>query len=141
MLFSRLNSSNLVSSLAKYKRSPSRRSKSRWEPLPEEKSEKSLERPASFNSGSLNYAGWGHVNDKERKVLIKLPFSFFWEGNYTPVLLTAYLYTQTVSDQGFCCHLVTRRILYIYMYVYLTIYIMFAQHWLKNLIYPGIGIV
>ncbi|PRQ58968.1 hypothetical protein RchiOBHm_Chr1g0365011 [Rosa chinensis] len=65
-----LNSSNRVSSLAKFKRSPSRRSKSRWEPLPEEKSEKSVERPASLNSGGLNYAAWGHVNDKERKPLL-----------------------------------------------------------------------
>lgn len=94
-MFIRLNSSNLVSSLANYKRSPSRRSKSRWEPLPEEKSEKAVERPASFNSGTLNYAAWGHVNDKERKVLIKFPFSFFWDGNHTPVLLTAYLYTHS----------------------------------------------
>ncbi|XP_050385646.1 SAC3 family protein A isoform X2 [Argentina anserina] len=65
-----LNSSDLVSSLAKLNRSPSRRSKSRWEPLLEEKSEKSAERPASSNSGGLNYAAWGHVNNKERKPFV-----------------------------------------------------------------------
>ncbi|CAN6565691.1 unnamed protein product [Malus baccata var. baccata] len=58
-----LHSSNLVSSLPKYKRSPNRRSKSRWEPLPEEKP---VEKPASVNNDSLKFS-WMNVNDKQRK--------------------------------------------------------------------------
>ncbi|XP_050119821.1 SAC3 family protein A-like isoform X1 [Malus sylvestris] len=58
-----LQSSNLVSSLPKYKRSPNKQSKSRWEPLPEEKP---VEKPASVNNDSLKFS-WMNVNDKQRK--------------------------------------------------------------------------
>ncbi|KAL5569181.1 hypothetical protein UlMin_025756 [Ulmus minor] len=53
-----------VSSLAKLKRSPSKRSKSRWEPLLEEKPADKL---ASLNNDTSKYASWVHVNDRERK--------------------------------------------------------------------------
>ncbi|XP_065872057.1 SAC3 family protein A isoform X2 [Euphorbia lathyris] len=48
-------SSTPVASLTKYKRSPSRRTKSRWEPLAEEKS---VEKPAPVSNDSQNYGGW-----------------------------------------------------------------------------------
>ncbi|CAK7325584.1 unnamed protein product [Dovyalis caffra] len=44
-----------VSSLPKYKRSPSRRSKSRWEPLTEEKS---VDKPVSISNDIIKYGGW-----------------------------------------------------------------------------------
>ncbi|XP_038679907.1 SAC3 family protein A-like isoform X1 [Tripterygium wilfordii] len=44
-----------VSSLPKFKRSPSRRSKSRWEPLPEEKS---IDKPVSVSNDTVKYGGW-----------------------------------------------------------------------------------
>ncbi|KAG5239775.1 leukocyte receptor cluster member [Salix suchowensis] len=44
-----------VSSLPRYKRSPSRRSKSRWEPLPEEKS---VDKPVSISNDVVKYDGW-----------------------------------------------------------------------------------
>ncbi|KAJ6432756.1 hypothetical protein OIU84_019904 [Salix udensis] len=47
--------SSPVSSLPKYKRSPSRRSKSRWEPLPEEKS---IDKSVSISNDIVKYGGW-----------------------------------------------------------------------------------
>ncbi|KAG5237667.1 leukocyte receptor cluster member [Salix suchowensis] len=47
--------SSPVSSLPKYKRSPSRRSKSRWEPLPEEKS---VDKSVSISNDIVQYGGW-----------------------------------------------------------------------------------
>ncbi|KAI9389462.1 hypothetical protein POPTR_008G047700v4 [Populus trichocarpa] len=44
-----------VSSLPRYKRSPGRRSKSRWEPLPEEKS---VDKPVSISNDIVKYDGW-----------------------------------------------------------------------------------
>ncbi|KAI9387699.1 hypothetical protein POPTR_010G213700v4 [Populus trichocarpa] len=44
-----------VSSVPKYKRSPSRRSKSRWEPLPEEKS---VDKSVSTSNDIVKYGGW-----------------------------------------------------------------------------------
>nr|TKS16880.1 hypothetical protein D5086_0000017110 [Populus alba] len=43
------------SSVPKYKRSPSRRSKSRWEPLPEEKS---VDKSVSTSNDIVKYGGW-----------------------------------------------------------------------------------
>ncbi|KAF2318642.1 hypothetical protein GH714_009510 [Hevea brasiliensis] len=54
-------SSTPVASLPKYRRSPSKRSKSRWEPLPEEKL---VEKPASVSNDNVKFGGW------ERKPLI-----------------------------------------------------------------------
>ncbi|XP_012073414.1 SAC3 family protein A isoform X2 [Jatropha curcas] len=48
-------SSTPVALLPKYKRSPSKRSKSRWEPLPEEKL---VEKPISITIDSVKHAGW-----------------------------------------------------------------------------------
>nr|POE45790.1 sac3 family protein a [Quercus suber] len=59
-----LQSSTPGSSLPKYKRSPSRRSKSRWEPLPEEKF---VDKSASVVSDTMKYGGWINANDKDRK--------------------------------------------------------------------------
>lgn len=73
LLCSSLQSSNLVSSLPKYNRSPSRRSRSRWEPLPEEKP---VEKQASANNDSLKFS-WVHVINKERKVIIFSSFPFY----------------------------------------------------------------
>ncbi|TXG49644.1 hypothetical protein EZV62_025519 [Acer yangbiense] len=53
-----------VSSLPKYKRSPSRRTKSRWEPLPEEKLTDKL---ASASNNTVKFSGWMHSNEKDRK--------------------------------------------------------------------------
>ncbi|XP_015877075.3 SAC3 family protein A isoform X2 [Ziziphus jujuba] len=53
-----------ISILPKFKRSPNRRSKSRWEPLPDEKP---IEKPAYANNNALKYAGWMHANEKDRK--------------------------------------------------------------------------
>ncbi|XP_062092766.1 SAC3 family protein A isoform X2 [Humulus lupulus] len=50
----------------KLKRSPSRRPKSRWEPLPEEKL---VEKPASVNHSTLKYSGWAHANERDKKTL------------------------------------------------------------------------
>ncbi|EEF37328.1 leukocyte receptor cluster (lrc) member, putative [Ricinus communis] len=57
-----------VASLPKYKRSPSKRSKSRWEPLPEEKS---AEKSVSVGNNNVKYGGWdrqpvsGHPESKD----------------------------------------------------------------------------
>ncbi|GMH13338.1 hypothetical protein Nepgr_015179 [Nepenthes gracilis] len=51
-------------SLPKLKRSPSRRSKSRWEPLPEEKS---TNKPASSSQDSVKYGGWIDFNGRDEK--------------------------------------------------------------------------
>ena len=70
LLYSSAQSLNPASSLGKFKRSPTRRTKSRWEPMPEEKP---VEKPASINHDTLKYAGW--VSDRDRKVLL-FPFCF-----------------------------------------------------------------
>ncbi|XP_062154759.1 SAC3 family protein A isoform X2 [Alnus glutinosa] len=51
-------------SLPKYKRSPSRRSKSRWEPLPEEKS---VDKSTSVVNNTVKYGGWINPNERDRK--------------------------------------------------------------------------
>ena len=60
-------SSTNDSSLPKYKRSP-RRSKSRWEPLPEEKP---VDNPVLISNDTIKYSGW-LPNEKDRKVFIDL---------------------------------------------------------------------
>ncbi|XWS66091.1 hypothetical protein CRYUN_Cryun05aG0170600 [Craigia yunnanensis] len=52
-----------VSFFPKYK-SPTRRSKSRWEPLPEEKS---VDKLGSDNNYAAKYSSWVRVNEKDRK--------------------------------------------------------------------------
>ncbi|XVF75446.1 hypothetical protein PTKIN_Ptkin13bG0189600 [Pterospermum kingtungense] len=52
-----------VSLFPKYKKSPTRRSKSRWEPLSEEKS---VEK-GSVNNYAAKYSSWVQVNEKDRK--------------------------------------------------------------------------
>ncbi|KAK9283539.1 hypothetical protein L1049_011786 [Liquidambar formosana] len=59
-----LPSSTTVSSLPKHKRSPSRRSKSRWEPVPEEKS---IDKPTSVNHETIKFSGWLHINERDKK--------------------------------------------------------------------------
>uniref|UniRef100_A0A2N9EF46 PCI domain-containing protein n=1 Tax=Fagus sylvatica TaxID=28930 RepID=A0A2N9EF46_FAGSY len=59
-----LQSSTPGSSLPKYKRSPSRRSKSRWEPLPEEKS---VDKSASVVNDKMKYGGWINANEKDNR--------------------------------------------------------------------------
>ncbi|CAL0320640.1 unnamed protein product [Lupinus luteus] len=59
-------SSTPDSLLPKYKRSP-RRSKSRWEPLPEEKP---VDNPALISNDSVKYSGWV-PNEKDRKVVME----------------------------------------------------------------------
>ncbi|XP_054787830.1 SAC3 family protein A isoform X3 [Prosopis cineraria] len=51
----------------KYKRSPSRRSKSRWEPLPEEKPAVTL---MPNSNHTEKYSSWAHV-EKDRKVVVE----------------------------------------------------------------------
>ncbi|KAL0539282.1 hypothetical protein IC582_023478 [Cucumis melo] len=56
-----------ISSLSKSRRSPSRRSKSRWEPLPVEKP---AEPPPPHNNGAAaKYGGWANVSEREKKTL------------------------------------------------------------------------
>ncbi|CAK9315155.1 unnamed protein product [Citrullus colocynthis] len=67
-----VNSDNLqvstpLSSLSKSKRSPSRRSKSRWEPLPVEKP---AEAPPPYSNGAAaKYGGWANVSERDKKTL------------------------------------------------------------------------
>ncbi|KAL5716871.1 hypothetical protein ACHQM5_009982 [Ranunculus cassubicifolius] len=51
--------SGIFASLPKYKRSPSRRAKSRWEPLPEEKL-------ASVSQVSVEDVSWDHLKEKDK---------------------------------------------------------------------------
>ncbi|XP_019428727.1 PREDICTED: SAC3 family protein A-like isoform X2 [Lupinus angustifolius] len=60
-------SSTPDSLLPKYKRSP-RRSKSRWEPLPEEKP---VDNPALINNDSVRYSGWV-PSEKDRKMVMEI---------------------------------------------------------------------
>ncbi|KAK6933350.1 hypothetical protein RJ641_036244, partial [Dillenia turbinata] len=53
-----------ASALPKFKRSPSRRSKSRWEPISEEKS---VEKAPSLNLDTVKSGGWLQFNDKNKK--------------------------------------------------------------------------
>ncbi|KAJ4979768.1 hypothetical protein NE237_010548 [Protea cynaroides] len=55
-------SSGAVSSLPRYKRSPSRRTKSRWEPVSEEKS---VEKVASVNYVSVKENSWDHSKQRD----------------------------------------------------------------------------
>ncbi|XP_057981811.1 SAC3 family protein A [Malania oleifera] len=57
-------SSTPASSLTKYKRSPSRRSKSRWEPIADEKL---IDKPAPTNHSTIKYSGWVQFNEVDRK--------------------------------------------------------------------------
>ncbi|XP_041000387.1 SAC3 family protein A-like isoform X2 [Juglans microcarpa x Juglans regia] len=50
--------------LPKHKRSPNRRPKSRWEPLPEEKL---LDKTASMVTDTVKYGGWMNANERDRK--------------------------------------------------------------------------
>ncbi|WCJ19445.1 SAC3/GANP/Nin1/mts3/eIF-3 p25 family [Euphorbia peplus] len=61
-------SSSSVASLPKYKRSPSRRTKSRWEPLAEEKP---VQKPVPVSNDSPNYGRWNRkplIGNSESKV-------------------------------------------------------------------------
>ncbi|KAJ0102127.1 hypothetical protein Patl1_06218 [Pistacia atlantica] len=62
-----LQNSTAVSALPKYKRSPSRRTKSRWEPLPEEKL---ISKLATASNDTVKFSGWTRSNEKDKK-----PFS------------------------------------------------------------------
>ena len=61
-----LQDSTPISSLTRTKKSPSRRSKSRWEPLPEKTL---VEKPVSASIDSLKHGGW------DRKVYSRLLLS------------------------------------------------------------------
>lgn len=53
-----------ISSLSIFRRSPSRRTKSRWEPLPEDKP---AEKPTSTYQESAKHGGWAPFNGRDRK--------------------------------------------------------------------------
>ncbi|XWS07862.1 hypothetical protein CRYUN_Cryun41cG0029300 [Craigia yunnanensis] len=53
-----------VSLFPKYNKSPTRRSKSRWEPLPEEKP---VDKLGTVNNYAAKYSSWVHINEKDRK--------------------------------------------------------------------------
>ncbi|KAL5986080.1 hypothetical protein ACLOJK_028070 [Asimina triloba] len=57
---SNLQSSSIVTSLPNYKRSPSKRAKSRWEPIPEDKLAEKL---APVNHDSVNEFRWDHSKE------------------------------------------------------------------------------
>ena len=70
-LCSSLEFSTPISSLSKSKRSPSRRSKSRWEPVPETKP---VDKPASVTLDYAKYGGWLKFSERDKKVfLVPLP--------------------------------------------------------------------
>ncbi|KAI3965027.1 hypothetical protein MKX01_013958 [Papaver californicum] len=60
-----LQSSSAVSSLPKYKRSPSRRAKSRWEPIAEDKL---VEKMPSVIPVSVKSATWNHAKENDKTV-------------------------------------------------------------------------
>lgn len=74
-----LPTSTPLSALLKNKRSPSRRTKSRWEPLPEEKP---IDKLASSTNEIVKFSGWIHANEKDRKVSLDSPL-IFWCGVWT----------------------------------------------------------
>ncbi|KAK9684079.1 hypothetical protein RND81_10G184900 [Saponaria officinalis] len=51
-------------SLSAFKRSPSRRTKSRWEPMPEEKA---VEKPTPTNQDAVKQGGWTPYNGRDQK--------------------------------------------------------------------------
>ncbi|KAL8162210.1 hypothetical protein V2J09_013699, partial [Rumex salicifolius] len=53
-----------VTSLPNLKRSPNRRTKSRWEPMPEEKL---ADNTTSTSHNSMKFAGWTHFNGRDKK--------------------------------------------------------------------------
>ncbi|KAK8576879.1 hypothetical protein V6N13_121878 [Hibiscus sabdariffa] len=57
-----------VSLFSKYKKSPTKRSKSRWEPLPEEKS---VDKLGSLNNYAGKYSSKVHLDEKDRKMELK----------------------------------------------------------------------
>ncbi|CAK9155090.1 unnamed protein product [Ilex paraguariensis] len=57
-----------ISSLPKNKRSPSRRSKSRWEPVPEEKP---VDKTASVSQAAVNYGSWTHFNERDKQFSVR----------------------------------------------------------------------
>ncbi|KAD6796609.1 hypothetical protein R6Q59_019647 [Mikania micrantha] len=59
------NDSTTTSSLMKNRRSPSRRTKSRWEPLPEDKP---VEKQMSFTPSNVKYGGPVHSNERDKQV-------------------------------------------------------------------------
>ncbi|KAE9618546.1 hypothetical protein Lalb_Chr02g0143871 [Lupinus albus] len=77
-------SSTSDSLLPKYKRSP-RRSKSRWEPLPEEKP---VNNPALINNDRVKYSGWEH-SEKDRKMVMEIKGSkddVFRNSKFSPLI-------------------------------------------------------
>ncbi|XP_022942499.1 SAC3 family protein A-like isoform X1 [Cucurbita moschata] len=62
-----LQGSNPLCLLSKIKRSPSRRSKSRWEPLPVEKPANAT--PPYSNGTAAKYDGWANVSERDKKTL------------------------------------------------------------------------
>ncbi|PON91508.1 SAC3/GANP/THP [Trema orientale] len=63
-----VQSSTAVSPLEnKLKRSPSRRTKSRWEPLPEERP---VEKPPSINHNTSKFTGWVNANERDKKTFM-----------------------------------------------------------------------
>ena len=69
---SNLQGSNPLSLLSKTKRSPSRRSKSRWEPLPVEKPADAT--PPYSNGTAAKYDGWANVSERDKKVVLFIPY-------------------------------------------------------------------
>ncbi|XP_074276284.1 SAC3 family protein A isoform X1 [Silene latifolia] len=67
-------SASPFTSLSMFKRSPSRRTKSRWEPLPEEKL---VEKPSSTYQDSVKQGGWAPYNGRD----LKQPHIQFHGGN------------------------------------------------------------
>lgn len=93
---SNLQNQTPVSLSPKYKKSPTRRSKSRWEPLSEKKS---VEKLGSFNNYAAKYSSWVHVNEKDRKVLFK-SITFVFDINTMPELIHSFLHNGSVITLG-----------------------------------------
>lgn len=65
LLYSSQQGSVIGSSQPKYRKSPSRRGKSRWEPIPEEKLAEKL---ASVSYDPVKDASWDRLRERERTV-------------------------------------------------------------------------
>ena len=74
LICSNIEGSISVSSLPRQKRSPSRRSKSRWEPAPDEKL---IDKPAPVNRETVKYSSWVPFNERTERDKKVFLFSFF----------------------------------------------------------------
>ncbi|XP_068637776.1 SAC3 family protein A-like isoform X2 [Aristolochia californica] len=88
--------SPILSSLSKYKKSPSKRTKSRWEPLPEDKL---VEKLASVNYDPIKDVCWDYSKERERVVDTGKSEGKDEIGSHMKVFFSANLSYQSKSTQ------------------------------------------